>query len=512
MTYKNPIIPGFYPDPSVCKVNDDYYLVTSSFEYFPGIPIFHSKDLIHWQQIGHVLDRESQLPLTRNHAYIPSQGIYAPTIRYHEGKFYVITTNITTLQTFYVWTEDPNGLWSEPIVVEGWSGIDPSLYFSSEGKVYITGASFPTAVPEGIYQAEIDIQSGKLLTNPQFVWAGSGGSSPEAPHLFEKDGLFYLLIAEGGTEYGHMVTIARSTSAFGPFENNPANPIMSNRSTNQELQGIGHADFVQGMEKNSWWAVLLGFRTLPGTKLHTLGRETNLVAIEWNEDGWPTIGQEGQVTIENDSRELPVKNSVRWQSYDNFDSKQLACEWNFYRNPVSEAWSLTEKKGTLTLYGQANTLSENGSPAFVGRRQQHMTCNIEAELAFTPTREGEEAGISVFMNENYHYDLAKIFKNGQSKVVFRRKVGSLLQEVEEVYSGDQTIILQIQATPFQYLLSFKDENGEAVDMGSGEAAFLSSEVAGGFTGVYFALYATGNGQLAENPAYFNRFSYALSKD
>lgn len=508
MKYSNPVITGFHPDPSVCRVDDNYYLVTSSFEYFPGIPLFHSKDLIHWEQIGNVLSRKSQLPLERTHSYIPSQGIYAPTIRYHDGKFYVVSTNISAMITFYVWTEDIRGPWSDPVVIEGWSGIDPSLHFSNEGKVYITGASFPTAVPEGIYQAEIDIQSGKLLTEPKFIWGGTGGSSAEAPHLFEKDGWFYLLIAEGGTEYGHMSTIARSSSPYGPFESNPANPILSNRSTNKTLQGTGHADFVQDTD-DSWWAVFLGFRTIPGTKFHCLGRETNLVPVTWDENGWPVIGDKGQVESENDSRNLPVTKEVIWKQKEDFNSEKLSDEWNFYRNPVESSWSLSEKPGYLTLYGQKNTLSEDGSPAFVGRRQQHMECKISTQLSFDPVDDGEEAGMTVFMNENYHYDFYKVFKDGKAKIIFRRKVGSLWKVEKEIDHATSDVELKINVTPESFKFSFTDKNGNNVEMGEGECALLSTEIAGGFTGLYFGLYATGNGNISKTPAHFDYFNYSI---
>ena len=214
--YTNPVIPGYYPDPSVCRVGEDFYLVNSSFQYFPGVPIFHSRDLIHWEQIGNVLDRESQLPLKGASSWT---GIYAPTIRYHEGTFYMITTNVGSGGNFFVTATDPRGPWSEPIWLKQ-GGIDPSLYFE-DGRCYMV--SNPN---DGIWLCEIDPKTGEQLNESQMLWQGDGGRYPEAPHIYHKDGYYYLLIAEGGTEFGHKLTIARSRNIYGPYESNPDNPIL----------------------------------------------------------------------------------------------------------------------------------------------------------------------------------------------------------------------------------------------------------------------------------------------
>ena len=221
MKYTNPIIPGFYPDPSICRVGEDYYLVTSSFEYFPGVPIFHSRDLIHWRQIGHCLTTATQLPLAQAGS---SKGIFAPTLRYHAGRFYMVTTNVSVGKHFYVSTDDPAGQWSEPIWIDQ-SGIDSSLFFDDDGTVYFTWTKL-----NGIYQAEIAIQTGELKHEPQLIWKGTGGRYPEAPHLYKINGSYYLMIAEGGTEYGHMETIARAESPWGSFQPCPHNPILTHRN------------------------------------------------------------------------------------------------------------------------------------------------------------------------------------------------------------------------------------------------------------------------------------------
>jgi xylan 1,4-beta-xylosidase len=277
-TYSNPILPGFYPDPSVCRVGEDYYLVTSSFEYFPGVPIFHSRDLIHWRQIGHCLTRPDQLRL----AGVPSSGgIFAPTLRYHDGLFYMVTTNVSYGGNFYVFTDDPGGAWSEPVFVQQ-GGIDPSLCFD-RGHVYFTSTGESSLM--GIYQSEIDIKSGKKLTETRFLWSGTGGRYPEGPHLYHIGDYYYLMIAEGGTEYGHMETLARSQSPWGPFEPCPHNPLLTHRNESQSpIQGTGHADLVEAHD-GSWWLVFLGFRP-QRWQYHHLGRETFLAPVTWSAAGW----------------------------------------------------------------------------------------------------------------------------------------------------------------------------------------------------------------------------------
>jgi xylan 1,4-beta-xylosidase len=229
-TYTNPIIPGFYSDPSICRVEDDYYLVTSTFEYFPGVPVFHSKDLVNWEQIGHCIDREEQMPNGVN--------TFAATIRYNDGTYYMITTNGGKGGNYYVTATNPAGPWSNPIWIDV-PGIDPDLFFDDNEKAYVISSKFI------VY--EINLESGKLLTEGNKVWFGTGGRKAEGPHIYKKDGYYYLLAAEGGTEEAHCVTIARSNTIFGPYIENPANPILAHANVaGQELpiQGVGHADII----------------------------------------------------------------------------------------------------------------------------------------------------------------------------------------------------------------------------------------------------------------------------
>ncbi|WP_028610053.1 glycoside hydrolase family 43 protein [Paenibacillus harenae] len=501
MPYKNPVISGFHPDPSVCRSGDDFYLVTSSFEYYPGVPLFHSKDLVNWTQLGHVLTRPGQLDLSRAPS---SGGIFAPTIRENKGTFYMVTTNVSAGGNFYVFTDDPRGEWSDPIFVDH-PGIDPDLFFDEDGTVYFTSSSNGAKGP-GIYQSRIDVKTGKRVSDVTFLWTGTGGQYPEAPHLYRIGAWYYLLIAEGGTEYGHMVTVARSELPDGPFESCPRNPILTHRSRRMPIHATGHADLVQAPD-GGWWAVFLGIRPVGYPNRHHLGRETFLAPVIWTEDGWPVIGENGTVSELMPSGTLPLQPAAAQPVKDDFTSPALATYWNMMRTSSPELWSLGEKESCLTLRGNETTLNECGAPAFVGRRQQHFVCDVSAHMTFAPQRDGEEAGIAVYMNDRFHYELAVTRISGERKIIFRRRIGSLQKIENEAPWTSDSLVLHVKADKDQYTFGFSDAGEPTFWFGRGETALLATEVAGGFTGVFFALYATGNGARSESPVHFDWFDY-----
>ncbi|MFE2991699.1 family 43 glycosylhydrolase [Streptomyces sp. NPDC059262] len=273
--------PEFHPNPSVCRVGDDYYLTRSSFEYVPGVPLFHNRDLMHWRQIGNVLDRPGQLRLPWDTP--SSAGIYAPTLRHHDGRFWLVATNVSSGGgNLLVSATDPAGPWSDPVPLPGVPGIDPDLAWEEDGACWVTVA--------GISQVRIDPYTGETFGEPRPLWCGTpGAKAPEAPHLYHVGDHWYLLIAEGGTERGHAVSVARGPAPTGPFEPCPANPVLTHRSTDEPLQNTGHADLVQAPD-GTWWTVFLGVRPRGGTPgWHVLGRETFLAPVTW-EDGWPVVG------------------------------------------------------------------------------------------------------------------------------------------------------------------------------------------------------------------------------
>lgn len=499
--YHNPIIPGFHPDPSICRVGEDYYLVCSSFEYFPGIPIFHSKDLIHWEQIGHCITRNSQLKLPKGHPN--GTGIFAPTIRYHNGIFYVITTNVSypgcDEGNFFVWTKDPYGEWSDPVWIS-LPGIDPSLFFDDDGRVYYTGTH------ENIYLCEIDIETGKCIGERKEIWTGTGGNNPEGPHLYKINGWYYLMISEGGTELCHMVTIARSKNIEGPYEGCSRNPVLTNRSRGLPIKAVGHADLIQAHD-GSWWAVCLGIRPISYPFRHNLGRETYLCPVKWDEFGWPVFGNDGTIDIQMEAVCLPEYKMPIPSNRDDFDKEELDYCWNFIYNPEEQLYSLKDKPGYLSLYGNETALDEAQSLAWVGRRQEHIQCSAKVSLEFQPRKDGEEAGLTIYMNNRHHYELALTQIEGSRCMIFRRRIGSLWR-VENIIPYDQDqVFMELRADKELYCLYYSKDNKVFHLAGKGEVAYLTTEVGGVFTGNYIGLYASGNGSKCTSPAHFDWFEY-----
>lgn len=482
--YKNPVIPGFHPDPSVVNVGDDFYLVNSSFNYFPGVPIYHSKDLVNWKQIGHVLDRESQLDLTGANEW---GGIYAPTIRYNDGVFYMITTNVTGKGNFLVHTTDPAKGWSEPVWLKQ-GGIDPSLYFE-DGKCYMV--SNPDV---GIWLCEIDPITGKQLTESRRIWDGTGGRHPEAPHIYKKDGWYYLLIAEGGTELGHSVTIARSRTIDGPYTPNPANPILchfNKEAQSNPIQGTGHADIVQAPD-GSWWLVCLAFRQQNGAH-HLLGRETYLAPVRWDENAWPVVNGNGTISLDMNVPTLPLHPIKPIPARDEFTSENPSHEWVWIRNP--EMNNYEHGNGRLTIKGTPVTLdSYQESPSALLRRQEHISFRAATDVMLANASKGAEAGISVYANGNSHYDLfVTRTADGKDAIELRYRLNELnhIEKIIPLDSSGKQVVLSIEGSPSRYTFSYSTDGGKKfTPISSMNTRYLSTECAGGFTGTFIALYTT----------------------
>ena len=508
MKYRNPVIPGFYPDPSVCRVGEDYYLVNSSFEFFPGVPLYHSKDLVNWEQIGHVLTRKSQLPLE---GCPNSAGIFAPTIRYHEGRFYMITTNITGGGNFFVWTDDIHGEWSDPIWIEQTGaglGIDPSLFWDDDGKVYFQGTFFDKeSGRQCIGQGEIDLKTGKYLTEMRPLWFGTGGKCPEGPHLYKINGTYYLMIAEGGTEYGHMETIARSDNVWGPFESCPRNPIVTQRDympvivdytnmTPDVIHGVGHADLVDDPEGN-WHLVFHGFRPSV-SMLHHIGRETMVAPVTWDSEDWPVVNGGKNILPE---MELPGGDG--WMAQNSFDfaedftkDEKLPVRWAHLRNPIEENYRL---ENGLILTAGKDPLESLGAPTFVGVRQRQFKSTVETELEFSPANEQQEAGLTVYHTGEHHYDLVVTQRNGKRVALLRRRVCDLLVESDPVELPESgKLILKIEAERLNYRFLAGVVGGKLLPVGEGRTQPLSTELMfGTFTGCFFGMFAQGDGAQAK---------------
>ena len=495
-TYINPVIKGFYPDPSICRKNNDYYLVTSSFEYFPGVPVFHSTDLVNWEQVGYALTRKSQLNLDD---VSTSGGIWAPAIRYHKGVFYLITTVMHAGKNFIVTAENPAGPWSEPVNIDI-QCIDPSLFFDDDGKVYFTGNTPWDGRPTGIYQAEIDITTGELLTDYKKIWDGTGGRHPEGPHLYKINDYYYLMIAEGGTEAGHMETIARSKSPWGPFEECPHNPVLSNRDeAHNNVQNTGHGDLIEG-PGGKWWMVHLAVRSVG--RYHHLGRETFLAAVDWDEDGWPVVNQNGTSSIH--MHPVPPAPQITKDLNRNFQFEDtvLPLDFNYIRNPHSYMYSLTSREGYLALSPSQISLDSLGSPTFIGVRQRDFNVEATTRLLFNPD-EGSEAGMVAFMNNEHYYSISLSAENGQYFMMASMKMGKVKHHSQKVPVSSNEIWLKISGDKYMYRLYFSQDGDTWEIVAENSTRYLSSEVAGGFTGTYLGLFAAKVNKSGGAKAYFD---------
>ncbi|NBB78957.1 MAG: family 43 glycosylhydrolase [Verrucomicrobia bacterium] len=490
-----PLLPGFYPDPSICRTDAGYFLATSSFEYFPGVPLFHSTNLTGWRQVGHILDRPSQLDLTG--AWI-SGGIYASTLRYHDGLYYLVTTVVGCERSgnFLVTAADPFGDWSDPVWIPEAIGIDPDLFWDADGTCYLqwsrkeSGNSYIR-----IGQARLNSETGKLLEPPRDIWKGSGGLGPEGPHIYLIEGTYYLCIAEGGTEFGHMQTIARSDSPTGPFESCPRNPILTHRSLHTDVHAVGHADIVQ-TPAGDWYGVAHGIRTKGYHRFHVLGRETYLYPVSWADDGWPVFGEQGTLPSEAFPIEGKVVEGVKTDFNDTFSTSEYPLDWNWHRNPKPENYR-RQADGALMLKGSKDRIDGGGQATWIGVRQRLHRCGLQADLKIEAGYEtGAEAGLVVWQNLRHHFILG-IRKTDTGLSLFSRVQLEDLVVEEPIDLNPITISRwEIQAEDLRYRLGVRlKEKEDFVELASIQAKWLSTEVSGRFTGVYFALFAQGNIQL-----------------
>jgi alpha-N-arabinofuranosidase len=533
LSYTNPIISGGYPDPSICRVGDDYYIVNSSFEYFPGLPIHHSKDLVNWELVGYGLHREAQCTGQNNLLDVQQRGgIHAPTIRYHNGKFYIITTNVYSpidktqpvqFINFIITAENIEGPWSEPHVLEGAPGIDPDIFFDEDGKVWYLGTHAPenpTFNGEGeIWLQEINLDNWKLSGERHYLWRGAcGGTWAEGPHLYRKDGRYYLLIAEGGTSFNHAVMVAVSDKITGPYESNPRNPILSTRHLSYDywVNSTGHADLIE-LPNGKWYMVALGIRG-DLKRSSNMGRETHLIPVKWEREPfeWKEIKYEFPVCAPETGRverfnPLPFPDKAQHRNYafvDNFDSEVLHLQWNFRRVPLENIYALNARKGWLRLYAKPETITMRGRCSQMGIRQTETNFEYAAKMYFQPKQNGSEAGISLFLQDDNYINFTLIQKEGKpilQLVVNERQKDAVVaaEKALDKYAGDVLLKVISKEDKYHYLYSLDGGNNYQ------EFAQTSADLilCNGYTGVYCGLYATGNGQATKDYADFDWISY-----
>lgn len=515
-TFNNPIIPGFNPDPSIIRVGDDYYLVTSSWEYSPSIPVYHSKDLVNWRIVNYVATSPQQINLNDYESY---GGVWAPTIRYNKGVFYVTVSlvkrtpglGLTDIQNVLFTTTDIKGQWSLPTILTSdvKAGIDPSLFFDSNGKTYLLLNRTPLALRETtktkvreIYIQEIDLKSKKLIGR-QHVLTRGFSSQPkyaEGPHIYQKDGYYYLLISEGGTGYHHAITISRSRKVFGPYTQNDANPLLTHRNLGKQypIQNIGHADFIQ-TQTGDWWSVLLGIRLTDDGKHSIMGRETFLTPMEWEKNEWPIMSPMSGIVKSTEQAPLPFVSPKKIEPIrDTFNQDKLALHWNFLRTPLTPFHSLNNG---LQMTLQPEVITQPTHPAFIGRRITASNFNAKTKLDFKAKNDSEEAGLVLISShyENYRFvikgsELSVIAHKNKDKVLATIKVNPLDTHYLKINAKDEN---------FSFYYSTNNKSWESIFTNA------QSDILGfrHTTGDYIAMYASSNGKSSTNTATFNWFEY-----
>jgi alpha-N-arabinofuranosidase len=531
-TYTNPILAGFYPDPSICQAGDDYYIVTSSFAYFPGLPIFHSKDLVSWKQIGHALDRAEQLPLIGAGV---SRGLFAPAISYYKGTFYIVCTLIDRGGNFVITATNPAGPWSNPVYIKDVAGIDPSLFFDEKtDKAYLVYNSDPPGNKtlwnghRTIRQYEFDYRNKKVVGEERLLVNGGVDTSKhpvwiEAPHIYHIGNWYYLMCAEGGTAYNHSEVIFRGTSPEGPFVPWEGNPILTQRHLDRNRKNpvttAGHADLVQAPDK-SWYAVYLACRPYEGEH-YNIGRETYMSPVTWTADGWPVITK-GREEIQF-SYPLPASFAGRkpvnpftgnFTYRDGFEKEALDVRYLFLRTVTDKWYSTTQKKGHLSVQLRPQTVSGTDNPSFVGFRQQHHKGSATVKLNFRPTAANEKAGLVIFQNEKHFYYLCKSLDGGRPVVQLYNSTNDSMELIlsKPLASMASDVYLRIEPNNAVYKTSFSGDGKKWTAMPEVDGRFLSTATAGGFVGSVFGLYATSMGRQSSTRAYYDWFEYKGNDD
>ena len=535
-TFVNPIINGGYPDPSIVRVDDDFYIVNSSFEYFPALPIHHSKDLVNWELIGYGIDRPSQA-LDKVNLYDVQQqgGIHAPSIRYHDGLFYIVVTNVyspedktkpTQMVNFILTAKNPAGPWSEPHVIEGAPGIDPDIFFDDNGKVWFIGTHHPGNPNQNgigeIWIQQLNLENWELFGPRHSIWTGAcGGCCVEGPHIYKQYDRYYLMVAEGGTSYNHAVMIASSDNIEGPYDSNPKNPILTSRhlSNSNWVHSTGHADLVQ-LKDGRWYMVSLGIRNeMDATS--NMGRETHLMPISWEEawDNWVEV-EEGRwepVIIKwpvvapktgKIERFTPVpfiekKQYVNNSFYDDFSSNTLDLQWNFRRVPRKNTYVLDSKNKKLKLNLSPETFKLRGQYSLMGFRQKETEFEYSASMNFKPKNNLSESGLSMFSQDDNYINFTIKKENKKTNLVLivkpRESESRTIKSMPIKYNDE--IILKILSKNNKYTYHYSIDGGNSFMLFSETKANLV--LCKGYIGSNLGLYATSNGNKTKEYAEFN---------
>lgn len=500
--YRNPILSGYYPDPSVTRVGDDYYLVLSSFTHHPGLPIFHSKDLVNWTQIANAIDRPGQLDTS---GLAVSRGVFAPDISYHNGTFYIVNTCVDCKGNFVITAKDPRGPWSDPIWLP-FEGIDPSIYWEGD-KAYIVNNRAPNETPryEGhraIWIQEYDWRAGKMVgESTQLVNGGVDISKKpvwiEGPHIFKKDGWYYLTAAEGGTSVNHSQVALRSKSLRGPFTPFAGNPILTQRDLDpartNPITSAGHAKLVQ-TQNGDWWATFLAVRPY-AEDFYNIGRETFLLPVTWK-DGWPIILPKGEkIPFVGKVPNLPTQprptlpTNGDFAYVDEFDGDTLSMQWIGVRTPKAPVYSVAG--GDLVIAGGAPMGDVKGVSGFVGRRQQHHVATMGTTVRFTPEKDGDRAGLAAMQNDDNNLFFGVTRVGGKPMIALHTRIKGAEQLVASapLLATGQPVTLNIRADGGTMAFDYEVGGTRRTLKDGVDVKFLSTHEAGGFVGTVVGPYA-----------------------
>lgn len=503
----NPILKGFYPDPSICRVGGDYYLVNSTFAYVPGVPVFHSTNLADWEQIGNVLTRKNQLVLD---GASMSRGIFAPSIRYHKGIFYMITTNVSYGGNFYVTAKDPAGEWSDPVYLkapEGTdAGIDPSLYFEGDKCYYVGQRQKADARFYGdceVWMQELDLAKGELVGKDYSLYAGAMKDAcwVEGPHLYKIGDYYYITCAEMGTSFEHSVCVARSKTLTGPYENYKCNPILTHRHLGRTypIQNIGHGDLVDTPE-GEWYLVMLGTRPVNGAA--ELGRETFLAKVEW-EQGWPVVNpgegklfwnqpvpESGKLSENTNSKRVPAwTDKMEMRFTEPGDLRFLT-----FRHPADDMIHIINEKECEIRCANAAPEDVEGQISYLGVRQQERRFSVKVQVG-TGLPEGANAGLLYLYDDHNYISLLLGKQDGKLGITLDKREKGTMQPLGKVPAGKG--ISSLEADWLDMEIRGKDQRTEfwvqGQKIGEVMADFLCAERAGGFVGCTYGIYAHGSG-------------------
>ena len=494
---QNPILRGFCPDPSIIRAGEDYYIATSTFEWWPGVKLFHSRDLKHWEQIPSPLRRKSQLDLIGDPA---SGGVWAPCLSYDGKRFYLTYTDVKTKKgrfynthNYVVWTEDIYGEWSEPVYLNS-IGFDPSLFHDADGRKYLINMVNGF---KGILVQEVEADSFRLIGEQRKVYSGSGIGCTEGPHMYHIGDWYYLLAAEGGTGYDHCVTMARSRSIWGPFETAPSNPILtSDRENSKALQKAGHADLVE-TQNGEWYLVHLCSRPLNGRKFCTLGRETAIQKMEWDKDGWLRL--KGGGNFARMSAEEPegipeyLLKSEEQGFVDEFTESELSVRYSSPRESLEAYVNLDVRKGYLRMTGR-ESLNSLHHVSLLAARQQCVCCTAETALEFLPEHEEQLAGLAYVYDCLNYYLFGKTVdeKGNPVLILLKSDAGVVTDEMEPVplsENGEVRLRILVGDEGLHATFYYQTKEADWKQAGGTQTTeILTDEHCRGFTGAHFGLY------------------------